>query len=455
MMWTHGRSIRCPGPVGRFLPVRAVLVVLALQVQGASAQQLRFTPYRDNGTYAVGENVGWRVAPAPGQPRIQGTFSYSVRRDGGIVVDSGSFDVEHGAATIETSASEPCMLLVEVRPPNGVVGFRGESAAEVGRALLGAAVAPREIRPAAAPPQDFDAFWAAKLRTLETVPPEPLLTPDSSGVPGVEYAHLRLNNVDGAHVWAQLARPTAGEKLPALVIFQWASPPYPLQRSWVTDRAAQGWLVLDVEPHDVPADMPQAFYDALPERIKRYQLIGRHSRDESYFLPMYLGDYRAVEYLTTRPDWDGRTLVLMGTSMGGQQSLAVAGLHPKVTAVIANVPSGADVAGPLRGRGPAYPVWEVARPDILHTAAYFDPANFAPHIRARALVSMGFIDQTSTPTSVWAAFNAIPGDKDVVPLVDAPHNHLSTAAEVEPWVRRSEEWLRTLAAGPPPGPERH
>jgi beta-glucosidase len=339
------------------------------------------------------------------------------------------------------------MLLVEVRPPEGLAGFRGESRAEVGRALLGAAVAPREIRPAAAPPQDFDGFWVAKLRELATVPAEPLVTPDQSGVPGVEYAHLRLNNLDGAHVWAQLARPVAGEKLPALVIFQWASPPYPLQKAWVTDRAAEGWLVLDVEPHDVPADLPQAFYDALPERIKRYPLIGRHSRDESYFLPMYLGDYRAVEYLTTRPDWDGRTLVLMGTSMGGQQSLAVAGLNPRVSAVIANVPSGADVAGPLRGRAPSYPVWEVARPEVLQTASYFDPANFAPRIRARTLVSLGFIDETSTPASVWAAFNGIPGDEEIVPLVDAPHNHLSTPAEVEPWVRRSEAWLRELAAG--------
>jgi cephalosporin-C deacetylase-like acetyl esterase len=316
----------------------------------------------------------------------------------------------------------------------------------VGRALLGAAVAPREIRPAAPPPPDFDAFWAAKLRALEAVPPEPLLTPEESGVPGVLYTHLRLNNLDGAHVWAQLARPAAGEKFPALVIFQWASPPYPLQKSWVTDRAAQGWLVLDVEPHDVPADMPQAFYDALPERIKRYHLIGRFSRDESYFLPMYLGDYRAVEYLTTRPEWDGRTLVLMGTSMGGQQSLALAGLLPGVTAVIANVPSGADVAGPLHGRAPSYPVWDVARPEILETARYFDPANFAPRVRAPVLVSMGFIDETSTPTSIWAAFNAIPGDKEVVPLVDAPHNHLSTPAEVEPWIRRSEERLKELAA---------
>ena len=75
--------------------------------------------------------------------------------------------------------------------------------------------------------------------------------------------------------------------------------------------------------------MPPAFYAALPQIIKNYNTIGQHSRDESYFLQMYLGDYRAVEYLASRPDWDGKTIVVMGTSMGGQQSFAVGGAEPE------------------------------------------------------------------------------------------------------------------------------
>jgi dienelactone hydrolase len=57
---------------------------------------------------------------------------------------------------------------------------------------------------------------------------------------------------------------------------------------------------------------------------------------------MYLRDSRAIDYIATRPDWDGKTIVIMGTSMGGQQSLVTAGLNPKVTAVLVNEPSGAD-----------------------------------------------------------------------------------------------------------------
>ena len=420
------------------------MIALCLLV---ATQQLAFAPYHANGTYAVRERIGWNVSVPPGQSAA-GTYTYTVKRDGLAVIGSGTLNLTAGHATIETSLDRPGMVLVEVRPPAGTLDFHGASKSEVGRVLLGAAVAPREIRQSDARPHDFDTFWAAELQRLDSVPVAPELTPHESGRDGVDYFTIKMNNVGGAHIYGQLARPTApaAGPFPALLILQWANPPYPLQREWVTGYAAQGWLVLNVEPHDVPSDMPQAFYDALPQLIKNYRLIGRHSRDDSYFLPMYLGDYRAAEYLASRADWDGKTLVVMGTSMGGQQGFAVAGLDPRVTALIVNVPAGCDFLGPLSGRAAPYPTWDVERPDVRQTAGYFDAVNFASRIRARALVSMGFIDETSPPAGIWAAFNLLPGPKDVVPLVDAPHNHMSTPEEVRPWVERSTAWLADLAS---------
>jgi len=428
----------------------AALLAPGLAVPAARAQQLAFTPYHADGIYAVGERVGWRVAVAPGDTAASGRYTYTIKRDGLTVVHTGSFALASGAATIETSLERPGMVLVEVRPPAGTVGFHGASKSEVGRALLGAAVAPTRIRPSAAPPADFGAFWAAKIRQLEAIAAAPVLTPGESGRPGVEYFTVRMNNIHGSHVYGQLARPAGEGKHPALLIFQWASPPYPLQQSWVTDRAAEGWLVLNVEPHDVPSDMPQAFYDALPALIKNYRTIGDHSRDRSYFLRMYLGDYRAVDYLASRPDWDGKTLVVMGISMGGQQSFAVAGLHPKVTAMIVDVPASCDVSGPLHGRAAPYPNWDMSQPEIRQTAVYFDATNFAPRITARAMVAFGFIDETSPPAGVWAAYNEIRGPKEAVPMADSPHNHMATPEEQAPWARRSAEWLDALVHGRDP-----
>ena len=439
----------------RILHRSAQAVVAALTVSLATwstarAQQLTFAPYRASGIYDVGERVGWTVGVAPGRDAAPGSYTYTVKRDGLAVMGTGSFDLASGHATIETSLAQPGMILVEVRPPAGDTAFRGASKAEAGRVLLGAAVAPTRIEPSAPRPADFDSFWTARIHQLEAVPPEPVLTPGTSDTPGVDYFTIRMNNIDGAHVYGQLARPAREGKFPALLILQWASAPYPLQPRWVTDRAAEGWLVLNAEPHDVPSDMPPAFYGALPQRIKNYSTLGRHSRDESYFLPMYLGDYRAAEYLAGRPDWDGRTLVVMGISMGGQQSFAVAGLDPRVTALIVDVPAGGDVLGPDHGRAAAYPNWDVPRPDVRRTAVYFDAANFAPRISARSLVAMGFIDETCPPASVWATYDRIPAPKEAVPMVDSPHNHMATPEEQLSYTRRSAEWLDILVHGGDP-----
>ncbi len=433
----------------RRLPLAATLLLVA-GWSAAAAQNLTFTPYHANGIYAVGERVGWNVSLPAGATAATGRYTYVVKRDGEAAIAKGSFDMAAGKATIQTSLAQPGMVLVEVRPPAGVTGFHGASKTEVDRVLLGAAVSPLRIKPSYPRPADFDSFWTAQLKALSAIPPEPVVKPGESGKPGVEWYTVRLNNIKRGHVYGQLARPAGEGKHPALLILQWAGGPYPLDKSWVTERAAEGWLVLDVEPHDVPPDMPQAFYDNLPQLLKEYNTIGQNSREDSWFLQMYLGDYRAAEYLASRSDWDGKTLVVMGTSMGGQQSFAVAGLNPRITAMLVNVPSGADVLGPLHGRAAPYPNWYIKRADVRKTAQYFDDVNFASRIHARALVGLGFIDETSIPAGIYAAYNLIPGPKEVVPMPDSPHNHMATPEEQAPIVKRTEEWLRMLVKGEAP-----
>ena len=401
--------------------------------------------------YETGERVGWTVT-LPKGARVADRYRYTIRRNGGDTISTGTLDLSKGRARIETSLAEPAMIVVEVKPPSPDSSFGDRSTGGPGRVLLGAAVSPTGIRPAEPKPADFDAFWKTKIEEQNTVPMNPVVTPGESGKPGVEWSTVRLNNVNGSHVYAQLAKPAREGKFPALVMYHWASPPYPLQKQWVTEHAANGWLALGVEPHDVPADMPQAFYDALPAIVKQYNTIGQLSRDESYFLRMYLGDYRAIEYLASRPDWDGTTVVVIGTSMGGQQSFAAAGLNRRVTALIVNVPSGADVTATRHGRGPSYPNWNVSRAPVLETARYFDTANFASSITARSLVAMGFIDDVSTPAGVWSVFNQIQGPKEAAPMPTSPHNHLATAEQQRPFTARSQEWLDALVHGGVPAP---
>jgi cephalosporin-C deacetylase-like acetyl esterase len=180
---------------------------------------------------------------------------------------------------------------------------------------------------------------------------------------------------------------------------------------------------------------------------RNYAAVGNTNRETSYFLNMYLRDSRALDYLMTRADWDGKTIVLMGTSMGGQQSLVLAGLRPeKITAVLVNVPAGADANGDLHGRKAGYPNWPSTDPQVMATALYFDPVNFALRIKAPVLAAIGFIDTTSPPAGIFTALNQIPVGKEPLPMIESEHNNLTPQKE-QSWEARSREVLGLLLQG--------
>ena len=184
-------------------------------------------------------------------------------------------------------------------------------------------------------------------------------------------------------------------------------------------------------------DQPQAYYDALPEELKNYNTIETRNRDQNYFLYMYLADIRAVDYLASRPDWDGKTLVVMGTSMGGQQSLCAAGLHPEGDARCwSTCPRARTPTARRTGARPAIRSGTRTIRRCCETAAYFDTVNCAARIKVPSLVSMGFIDTATPPVGIWAAFNQIKGPKEAAPMPESPHNHLATPEQSLPWTRR-------------------
>ena len=298
-----------------FLALASLVTAASLQ-----AQQMVVAPDRSNGVYQVGDTVHWAVEWKGGSNAP--AAHYILKSGGQTDVGQGDLTFSNDIATLESKFDQPNTILVEVR-------WQPENATN--RAVGGAVAAPDKILPAAPPPADFDSFWKAKLKELKKVPMNPVLEKVDVEKPGVAYWKISMNNIRGTHIEGEIARPVSGKKFPALLIMQWAGV-YGLQKSWVTDRAAEGWLALDIEPHDLPIDQPEAFYkEQFAGPLKDYWSIGNDNRDTSYYLRMYLSCYRAVEYLKTRPDWNGKTLVVMGDSQGGQQTLMIAGLHPKTS----------------------------------------------------------------------------------------------------------------------------
>ncbi|MDE2164681.1 MAG: acetylxylan esterase [Alphaproteobacteria bacterium] len=214
---------------------------------------------------------------------------------------------------------------------------------------------------------------------------------------------------------------------------------YPLDPSWITGRATQGWLAIDVDSHDERPDQATA--------PQNYSQLGDTSRETSYFLDMYLRDTRALDWARTLPQWDKTTMVLYGGSMGGQQSLVTAGLNPgKVTAVFVNEPAGADSAASLHGRKPSYPDWQMSNPLVAKTAPYFDAANFTPNLTAPTMAAVGLIDSVCPPTSIFSEVNEIPAPHEIVPMPESEHM-MYTPDKQGAYIQRSKAALTTLLHG--------
>ncbi len=311
-------------PTAFTMRIAAAWAMVWLAVAVSRAQDLLVTPDKSDGIYQVGEPIHWSIQWKGEEPVSEA--AYVVKENGLTESAKGSVPLTDGKGELNGKRDAPGSLLAEISVTT--------ADAKVHKALGGALIEPEQLKPAASRPDDFDAFWDGKIKELAKIPPNSQLEQGESGKANVDYFKITLDNIRGTHIHGQLARPKEGDKFPALLIPQWAGV-YPLQKSWATDRAAEGWLVLNIEAHDIPIDEPEAFYkEQFAGPLKDYWAIGNDDRETSYFLRMYLSCYQAAEYLTSRPDWNGKTLVVSGGSQGGQQSLMLAGLHPKITAAL-------------------------------------------------------------------------------------------------------------------------
>jgi len=392
-------------------------------------------PLKAGSIYTLGERAGWTFPPvAEGKP---GQFRYELKEDNFVVVRSGSLDLSQKSEAIEFVGTKPGIMWLELKDPNNKIHH------------FAAAIAPDQIKPAAPRPPDFDAFWTRKLKELRAIPMNAKVSPKENPEAGIEHGLVQLDHISNTKVHGHYVKPEGDGKYPAVLMLQWASPPYPLDKSWILGFAKSGWLALNTQPHDVLASEPASYYQSLPDRLKNYAAIEQENLEKNYFVEMYLRGVRAVDFLVNHPNWDGKTLLIVGTSMGGMQCFAVAGLHDKVTHMMINVPAGCDLNGPLHGHSNSYPFYPPTNAKAMEVARYIDAVNFAPRIKATSLIGNGFVDTACAPTGIYAAFNQIAGKKEMVAMFDSPHNHLATPEQQRPYVERSNAWVAALSKGEP------
>ena len=397
----------------------------AAEKKAAPAHAVVVTADRGDAIYRRGEKVTFVIrVTKDGQPVESGEVQWELTKDGLPATGKGTATLAGGEAKVTGSLDEPGFLQCRATVQSGDTKVT---------ALGGAAISPLEIKPSAPAPADFDAFWAAEKKALAAVPVNARLTSVKSPREGVETFDLQADSV-GAPVSGYFARP-AGAKprsLPAILTVHGAG----VSSSNVGSAAGwarEGALALDLNAHGLPNGRDKPFYDALAAGdLKNYRTRGRESRETIYFRGMFTRLVRAIDFLTAQPEWDGRTLVVSGSSQGGYQAIVAAGLDARVTFFAAGVPAGCDHTGALAGRIAGWPKFiptneTTPPPAVVEAVRYYDGVNFAARTKAPGFFTVGFIDTTCPPTSVYAAYNALRAPKDIFNDIAAGHTNTPAA----------------------------
>ena len=309
---------------------------------------------------------------------------------------------------------------------------------------IGAIVEPEKLRHSKEEPADFDAFWAEVKKELASVPvkelerkPAPAEAIAQSKVKinkeNYTFSDVKIACAGGMPVSGYLTIPKNAKKgsLPALVTYHGAG---------VRSAKIEGInvnlniIVLDVNAHGIENGMPAAFYTKLYQEKYRNKQFGAYphfnkdNRDAFYFKGMYMRVLRALEYVKTLPEWDGKTLIVSGGSQGGAQVLVACALDHDITLARCKVPALCDHFAELSGRIPGWPLLIRSNTknvkEVEKCASYYDGVYFAKRIKCPIYLYTGFIDTTCAPTSVIAAYNNIPAGvkKSLYSIPNAGHS---------------------------------
>ncbi len=267
----------------------------------------------------------------------------------------------------------------------------------------GACVEPEKMQPVVEP-ADFDTFWKGMKATLETVPlrADKLELPSKN--PKVKIYAVTVDCAGPKPVTGYLTVPVnAKEKsLPGIATFQGYGVNKHNPPGWFNENA----IVFDVNAHGMELGKDDAYYKQLQNDLKGYAFKSDENSDpkKAYFYGMSLRVLRALQFVKSLPEWNGKELQCNGGSQGGLQGLWGAALDENVTSSDIWSPWCCDLGGITQGRLRGW------LPDYVEALNYYDPVFHAKRIKAKVHLIANYGDYTCAPSGVWVVYNNIPQD---------------------------------------------
>lgn len=274
-------------------------------------------------------------------------------------------------------------------------------------------------------PDDFGEFWSSTIAGARTAGGAVEIVKAETSLRAVEAFDVTFPGFGGHPIKGWLILPTQREgRLPLVTQFigygggrglaheqlHWAASGYAYFRM---DTRGQG-SVWSVGATEDPVGSTASF----PGFMTR----GVLDKNDYYYRRLLTDGVRAIDALIDLPFIDADRIAVCGDSQGGGVSIAVAGLDPRVKAVMPDVPFLCDFprAVQIAQREPYTEIVQFLaqhrdkKIKVFETLNYFDCVNFARQCKARALFSVALMDDICPPSTVYGAYNAYAGEKRIV-----------------------------------------
>ena len=178
---------------------------------------------------------------------------------------------------------------------------------------------------------------------------------------------------------------------------------------------------------------------------------GDDDRDAWFWHDLFYRVMRALDFIKSRPEWNGKDLVVSGGSLGGIQTIAAAALDPQVTLAVVGVPAFCDFQSFKAGRDYGSVCYRSpeglerlkSNEKIQSMVAYHDAVNFAPMIECDVYVCTGFTDELCSPSNVYAFYNNLTAAHSRIMTTNPRTGHYGTTANVK-GRKRLEELFRSI-----------
>jgi cephalosporin-C deacetylase len=303
-------------------------------------------------------------------------------------------------------------------------------------------------RSGATPPTDLADFWRETLQEARAAAVPMTATPVDTGLRLVDTYDVTFSGFGGAPVRAWYYRPAGAEgDLPVVVRYQGYGGGRGLAHQ-VPLWPLAGYACLQVDTRgqgsgSTPGDTPDPGGSA--PAYPGYLTRGVLDPATYYYRRVFTDAVLAVDAAKSMPGVDASRVAVTGGSQGGGISVAVGSLRDDLSAVLADVPFLSDFRRATEITDTA-PYSELASYLAVHrdhveqvftTLAYFDISVLAASAQAPALFSVALMDVICPPSTVYAAYNAYAGPKEIRVYPYNDHEGGQSFHEVEQlaWLR--------------------